>query len=257
MGHWIERRHRMEWRDEGLILGTRRHGESSVIVEAMTRAHGRYLGLVRGGRGKRMQPLLQTGTQAQFVWRARLDEHLGTFTVEPLKLCTGALMASAEALHAVCLAAALLRLAAEREPQTELYEAAAGIAAGLGSPGTLPPALVRFETEVLARLGFGLDLARCAATGVSEDLVYVSPRSGRAVSQAAGEPYKAKLLPLPGFLRAGESGGNPPPGEVMDGFKLTGFFLMRHLFGPRGLPLPEARDAYLAALAKRLATPAA
>ncbi|HET6375204.1 MAG TPA: DNA repair protein RecO [Methylocella sp.] len=242
----------MEWQDEGLILGTRRHGESSVIVEAMTRAHGRYLGLVRGGRGKRMQPLLQTGTQAQLVWRARLDEHLGTFTVEPLKLCAGALMASAEALHAICHAAALLRLAAERDPQPELYEAGAGIAAGLGSPGTLPPVLVRFEAEVLARMGFGLDLTRCAATGVREDLIYVSPRSGRAVSQAAGEPYKLKLLPLPGFLRE-TSGSNPPPGEVMDGFRLTGFFLMRHLFGPRGLPLPEARGAYLAAIQKRFA----
>lgn len=246
----------MEWRDEGLILGTRRHGESSVIVEAMTRAHGRYLGLVRGGRAKRMQPLLQTGTQAQLVWRARLDEHLGTFTVEPVKLCTGAVMARAEALHAICLAAALLRLAAERDPQPELYASAARIAAGLDVPETLPPDLVRFELDVLARMGFGLDLARCAATGVSEDLIYVSPRSGRAVSQAAGEPYKSKLLPLPGFLREA-SGSNPPPGDIMSGFRLTGFFLMRYLFGPRGLPLPGARDAYLAALAKRLATPAA
>ncbi|HET6378054.1 MAG TPA: DNA repair protein RecO [Methylocella sp.] len=242
----------MEWQDEGFILGTRRHGESSVIVEAMTRAHGRYLGLVRGGRGKRMQPLLQTGTQAQLVWRARLDEHLGTFTVEPLKLCTGALMASAEALHAICHAAALLRLSAERDPQPELYAAAARIAAGLDEPETLPPDLVRFEAEVLARMGFGLDLTRCAATGISEDLIYVSPRSGRAVSRAAGEPYKLKLMPLPGFLR-GASESKPSPGDVMDGFRLTGFFLMRRLFGPRGLFLPEARDAYLAAIQNRFA----
>jgi len=239
----------MEWRDDGLIIGTRDHGETSMIIEAMTRAHGRHFGLVRGGRSKRLRPLLQPGTYAEFVWRARLDEHLGTFAVEPVKLRTASMMASAEALHAICLIAALLRLAAERDPHPELFELAARIAGSIDKPERLPPLIVHFEAEILAKMGFGLDLSRCAATGVSDNLHYVSPKSGRAVSKAAGEPYRLRLLPLPAFLR-GEA-ENPPPGDIWAGFKLTGFFLMRDLFGPLGKTLPEARGAYLAELEKR------
>src|SRR2546421_11681020 len=175
----------MEWRDDGLIIGTRKHGETSVIVEAMTRAHGRHFGLVRGGRSKRMQPLLQPGNHAQLVWRARLDEHLGTFLVEPLKLWTARLMENAEALHAVCLVAALLRLGPERDPHPALYEAAMRIAGGIERPETLAPLIVRFEAKILAQMGFGLDLETCAATGATNGLVYVSPKTGRAVSRAA------------------------------------------------------------------------
>jgi DNA repair protein RecO (recombination protein O) len=239
----------MEWRDDGLIIGTRKHGETSVIVEAMTLAHGRHFGLVKGGRSKRMQPLLQPGNHAELVWRARLDEYLGTFLVEPVKLRTVRLMASAEALHAVCLVAALLRLGPERDPHPLLYETAMRIADGIDRPEILPPLIVRFEAKILAQLGFGLDLWTCAATGATNDLVYVSPKSGRAVSKAAGEPYKARLLPLPAFLR-GEIAA-PPPADIRNGFRLTGFFLLRDLFGPRGQTLPEARGAYLAELAKR------
>ncbi len=241
----------MEWRDDGLILGTRKHGETSVIVEAMTRAHGRHFGLVRGGRSKRMQPMLQPGNHAEFVWRARIEEHLGTFSIEPMKLRTARLMASAEALHAVCLVAALLRLAAERDPHPKLYEAAVQIAGSIERPEILPLLLVRFEAEILSQMGFGLDLESCAATGTCEDLIYVSPKSGRAVSKAAGEPYKARLLPLPAFLRD-QAAKDPGPAEIRDGFRLTGFFLLRRLFGPRGEALPEARSAYLAELEKRL-----
>lgn len=243
----------MEWRDEGLIIGTRNHGETSVIVEAMTRAHGRHFGLVRGGRSKRTRPYLQPGTQAELVWRARLDEHLGLFSVEPVKLRSAVLMESAEALHALCLAAALLRLAAEREPYPELYEAAMQVADSINELEILPPLIVRFEAQILAQMGFGLDLAQCAATGSTEDLVYVSPKSGRAVSRAAGEPYKSRLLPLPSFLHSELAGRAPPPAEIRDGFELTGFFLERDLFSPRGEPLPEARAAYLAELEKRFA----
>ncbi|MGH6842494.1 MAG: DNA repair protein RecO [Methylocella sp.] len=244
----------MEWRDDGLIIGTRKHGETSLIVEAMTRAHGRHFGLVRGGRSKRMQPLLQPGNHAELVWRARLDEHLGTFLVEPMQLRTARLMASAEALHAVCHVAALLRLGPERDPHPALYETAMRIAGGVDRRESLAPLMVRFEAEVLAQMGFGLDLETCAATGTANDLVYVSPKSGRAVSKAAGEPYKARLLPLPSFL-CGET-APPPPAEIWDGFRLTGFFLLRHLFGPRGKTLPEARGAFLAELEKRFASAA-
>jgi DNA repair protein RecO (recombination protein O) len=239
----------MEWRDNGLIIGARNHGETSVIVEAMTRAHGRHFGLVRGGRSRRLRPLLQPGTQAEFVWRARLDDHLGTFAVEPVKLTAGALLTSAEALHAVCLIAALLRLGAERDPHPQLYDQAMRIAGNLERPEMLPPLIVQFEAAILAKMGFGLDLSCCAATGVTENLAYVSPKSGRAISAAAGDLYKSRLLPLPAFLLPGAE--DPSPAEISNGFKLTGFFLMRDLFGPRGETLPEARGFYLAQLAKR------
>ncbi|MGI8570034.1 MAG: DNA repair protein RecO [Methylocella sp.] len=246
----------MEWRDDGLIIGTKKHGETSVIVEAMTRAHGRHFGLVRGGRSKRMQPLLQPGNHAELVWRARLDEHLGTFSVEPVKLRTACLMASAEALHAVCLVAALLRLGPERDPHPALYETAMRIAGGIDRPEILAPLIVRFEAKILAQMGFGLDLKTCAATGATDDLVYVSPKSGRAVSKAAGEPYKARLLPLPAFLRGKIAAEDLSPADIRNGFRLTGFFLLRDLFGPRGQTLPEARGAYLAELEKRFGSAA-
>jgi len=203
-----------------------------------------------------MQPLLQPGNHAEFVWRARLDEHLGTFAVEPVQLRTARLMASAEALHAVCLVAALLRLAAERDPHPALYETAVRIAGGIDRREILAPLIVRFEAEILTQMGFGLDLATCAATGATKDLVYVSPKSGCAVSKAAGEAYKARLLPLPAFLRNGNMEDDPPPADILDGFRLTGFFLARDLFGPRGQALPEARGAYLAELAKRFGSTA-
>lgn len=251
----------MEWRDEGLIIGVRKYGETSVILEAMTRAHGRHLGLVRGGRSRRMQPFLQAGNSAALVWRARLDEHLGTFAVEPTLLRTARLMANAEALHAIGLIGALLRLVAERDPHPELYEIASLIADHIEDE-RLPALLVRLELEILTETGFGLDLSRCAATGEAKDLIYVSPKSGRAISSAAGAPYRNRLLPLPPFLRReAERGGdispddaewkNPPPDDIRDGFRLTEFFLNRDLFMPRGERLPEARGAYLSELAKR------
>jgi DNA repair protein RecO (recombination protein O) len=250
----------MEWRDEGLIIGVRKYGETSVIVEAMTRAHGRHLGLVKGGRSRRMQPFLQAGNSAELVWRARLDEHLGAFAIEPTRLRTARLMASAEALHAIGLIGALLRVIAERDPHPELYEAANLIADHIEDE-RLPALMVKLEVEILSEAGFRLDLSRCAATGGTRDLTYVSPKSGRAVSSAAGAPYRGRLLPLPAFLRHEELRGdalneeleqkNPPPCDIRDGFRLTEFFLNRDVFAPRGQRLPEARSAYLAELAKR------
>jgi DNA repair protein RecO (recombination protein O) len=242
----------MEWRDEGLIIGIKKHGETSVILEAMTRAHGRHLGLVKGGRSKRMQPLLQVGNNAEFVWRARLDEHLGFYAVEPTQLRTARLMASPQALHAMNLISALLRLVAEREPHPALYETVMLIVDHLDEPEIAPALLVRFEATILAETGFGLDLDSCAATGAREDLVYVSPKSGRAVSREAGAPYRERLLPLPAFLRGGHLHESPLPGEIRAGFRLTEYFLARDLFGPRGLSLPQARSAYLAEIEKVL-----
>lgn len=241
----------MEWQDNGLIIGARRHGETSVILEAMTSAHGRHLGLVKGGRSKRMQPFLQVGNSARFVWRARLDEHLGTFSIEPTQLRTAGLLDNAEALHAIGLVAGLLRLVAERDPHPTLCEAALLIADHLNDEDCLAELLVRFEAAILTETGYGLDLEHCAATGVTDDLIYVSPKSGRAVSKAAGEPYRARLLPLPAFLRGAIEAPRPSPADIRAGFTLTEFFLRRDLFEPRGEALPTARGAYLAALSKR------
>jgi DNA repair protein RecO (recombination protein O) len=240
----------MEWHDEGLIIGLKKYGETSVILEVMTRGHGRHAGLVKGGRSKRMQPLLQPGNEVLLVWRARLEDHLGFYTVEPIKQRTARLMASAAALQGMNLLGVLLRLLAEREPHEALYAAACVIAEHLDEKEIAPILLVRFELAILAELGFGLDLEQCAATGAREDLVYVSPKSGRAVSAAAGAPYHDRMLPLPDFLTAEAEGPVPSLDDVRAGFRLTEYFLRRDLFEPRGLALPDARSAFLAELGK-------
>ena len=225
----------MEWRDEGLVIGLRRHGEQSTIVEAMTRAHGRHLGLVRGGRSSRLAATLQPGNTVGLVWRARLDEHLGAFAVEPLRLRAGRLMGSALALAGLGWLGALARLLPERDPHEAVYETLTLIAERLDDWTLAPPLIARFETQILAECGFRLDLARCAATGSRENLVYVSPKSGRAVSLAAGEPWRNALLPLPPFLREAERIDAAPSAEdIADAFRMTGFFLhARRVHRPR------------------------
>src|SRR5271170_262883 len=240
----------MEWRDEGVVLGVKRHGETSAIVEALTKAHGRHLGLVRGGRSTRFQSLLQAGNSLDLVWRARLDEHLGTYAIEPLDLRAGRLMESALALNGLSYLGALLRLLPERDPHEGLYGALAIIADHLDRVEIAPALVARFEMRILSECGFGLDLEYCAASGSREDLIYVSPKSGRAVSASAGAPWRDKLLPLPAFLRPGVDAPTPDGADVADAFRLTGFFLVRDLFAPRGQPLPDSRRAFLAAAAK-------
>ncbi len=235
----------MEWQDEGIVIGVRRLGERDVILEAMTREHGRHLGVVRSGRSQRMQPALQAGNGCDLVWRARLDEQLGQFAVEPTKMRAASLMGSAAALYAVATLGALLRLLPERDPHPALYETLRIVLDGLDDPQLAAPLLVRFEVALLGELGFGLDLTECAATGANDRLIYVSPKSGRAVSEAAGEPYRDRLLALPEFLKGSET-GFPGPSAIADGLALTGFFLERHLFGPRGVAMPEARAAFVA-----------
>lgn len=244
----------MEWRDEGIILGVRRHGETSAILEAMTAGHGRHMGLVRGGRARRMQPLLQPGNRVELTWRARLDEHLGSYLVEPLERNAARLMASATAIHGIQLLAAHLRLLPERDPHAGLYETLRVIVDHLDRPDLAGPLVVRFELALLDELGFGLDLTRCALTGAREDLAYVSPKSGRAVTRAAGAPWRDKLLPLPAFLGAGTARGDEDGEALGQAFGLTGFFFHRHVYEPRGMEEPEARGGFLAAL-RRAAHP--
>jgi DNA repair protein RecO (recombination protein O) len=250
----------MEWIDEGIVLGVKRHGETSIILELMTRAHGRHLGLVRGGSGPRLRGILQAGNTVRATWRARLDEHLGLYLVEAANLRAAGFLDKAHALHGVTHLAALCRLLAEREPHTAIYDALQAILDRLEDPQAVAPMIARFELDFLAELGFGLDLAACAATGAKDELVFVSPRSGRAVSRAAGEPYRDKLMRLPVFLRQDtrqdvrqdvrEDGAPPSPDDLLDAFTLTGFFLDRHAFAPRGLSLPQARAQLVSVLTR-------
>jgi DNA repair protein RecO (recombination protein O) len=235
----------MQWSDEALVLGARRHGESAVVLELMTRAHGRHLGLVHGGRSKRLSPVLQPGNTVRALWRARLDEHLGVFTAEAGEMRSARLMGSSLALYGVGAMAALLRLVPERDPHPALYELAAVLADHLDDPHLAPALFVRFELALLAELGFGLDLAECAATGARENLTFVSPKSGRAVSGAAGAPYRDRLFALPAFLQ-GEIEQEPSLEEIKAGFALTGHFLRAHLFDARGQPFPEERARFVA-----------
>lgn len=237
----------MEWSERGLVLGLKKHGETSVILELMTRGHGRHLGVVRGGRSKAMQPVLQPGNEVEAVWRARLEEHLGLFAVEAAALRTDLLLSSPQGLHGVNWLGVLLRLLPERDPHPGLFDKAQVLLEQIATP--LAPALfVRFELAMLAELGFGLDLSECAATGSQENLIYVSPKSGRAVSAEAGTPWAAKLLPLPSFVREAPFAGTPR-GQVCEGFRLTEYFLIRDIFAPRGKQLPASRAAFIERIA--------
>ncbi len=240
----------MEWTDEAIILGTRRHGETSLILELMTPAHGRHLGLVRGGRSRRQQPFLQPGNSLSVTWRARLDEHLGHLAVEPTTERASQLMQSATGIYGMQMLAALLRLLPERDPHPALYATLGPILDALDQPQDAGELFVRYELAILNELGFGLDLSQCAATGTTEDLAYVSPRTGRAVSREAGAAYSDKLLPLPRFLWAR---ANEPPAleELRQAFALTGYFFDRHVYEPRGIEPPPSRERFLALLAAR------
>lgn len=237
----------MEWRDEGIILATRRHGETSAILEVMTRAHGRHLGLVRGGRSRKQQPMLQPGNRVDLIWRARLDEHLGTFQAEALEHNAARLFDTAHAAFGLQMLAAHLRLLPERDPHDGLYVALGLVIAHLDDPLAAGELVVRFELMLLEELGFGLDLAECAATGSRTELAYVSPKTGRAVSANAGRAWADKLLPLPPFLSGGAATRADFAG-LDDAFRLTGFFFTRHVYEPRNLGEPEARAAFLGAV---------
>jgi DNA repair protein RecO (recombination protein O) len=241
----------MHWQDEGLVIGARRHGERSVILELMTRAHGRHLGLVRGGVGRSMVGVLQPGNEVEATWRARLESHLGAYTVEPLRARAARLIDRSYALHGLAHLCALLRLLPERDPHADLFEMARVIADHLDSLRLGPSLLARFELASLTALGFGLDLDACALTGSRDDLCYVSPKTGRAATREAGEPWRERLLRYPEFLRASNFEA-PSTDDLVDAFRLTGHFLARDVFGPRGVEIPRARGLYIAAISEAI-----
>ena len=242
----------MEWTDIGIVLGARRHGEANAILELLTREHGRHLGLVRGGAGSRLRPVLQPGNSVMATWRARLEEHLGYLTVEGVNLRAAAFLPAAHAVFGVTHLAALTRLLPERDPHESVYEALDALLDRLGDAATVAVPVARFELQLLAELGFGLDLSSCAATGALGELVYVSPKSGRAVSRAAGEAWRDRLLALPALHPHAEA-PTPTPGELAAAFALTGFFFARHVYEPRGETLPESREHFIAAVTRAMA----
>jgi DNA repair protein RecO (recombination protein O) len=240
----------MQWTDEGIVLGVKRHGEANAILDLMTREHGRHLGMVRGGTGSRLKPILQPGNTVSATWRARLDEHLGNYTVEAVNLRASSFFSAPHAIYGLTHLAALMRLLPERDPHEGLYAVFDDMLDHLDDAGVIAPAVVRFELQLLSELGFGLDLEQCVATGDTEELDYVSPKSGRAVSRTAGAPYADRMLRLPAFLR--ETGEAPAGKDIADGFALTGFFLNRYVLEPRGLLLGDERAHFIAALARAL-----
>src|SRR5215470_12719631 len=241
----------MEWRDTGFVLAARRHGESGVIVELLTAEHGRHAGLVRGGQSPRLRAVLQPSNKVVATWRGRLAEHLGMLSCELVRAHAARFLDDPDRLAALAAATAIIAAALpEREPQPEVFVAFEDLIEALDSGTDWLARYIGWERDLLAALGFGLDLGRCAVTGVTTDLAYVSPRTGRAVSRSAGLPYHDKLLGLPEFLwRDAQSDRR----QIILGLKLTEHFLIHHVFLPQGRTLPAARLR----LAARMRQPAA
>lgn len=241
----------MEWRDEGILLSTRRHGETSAIIEVFTPDHGRHAGVVRGGTSRKIAPVLQPGAQLDVTWRARLEDHIGSFQVEPVRSRAAAALGDRLALAGLNAVTALLAFCLpEREPHKALYLRSEQLLDLLGDADLWPLAYLRWEVRLLEEMGYALELDRCAVTGQRDDLVFVSPKSGRAVSGGAAGEWANRLLPLPDVLRGAGTGGDA---EVAEALKTTGHFLSAHLAQDLGnRPLPEARARFLEAFSRRL-----
>jgi DNA repair protein RecO (recombination protein O) len=238
----------MDFSDEGILISAKPLGEANTIAEVLTAKHGRHLGLVRGGRSRKMRPLMQLGNRLSVTWRARLADHLGGFNVELIEPHAARVLDDQAALAAIGSLATLAKHLPERDPHPQLYYGALEVLGAFEDAGAWPTLLVRWEMLLLQDLGFGLDLSECAATGTDADLIYVSPKSGRAVSRDAGQPYSDRLLQLPRFLL--EDDAAPTPADVLAGFMLTGHFLERDVPAPQGLALPAARERLIALLAR-------
>lgn len=236
----------MDWQSDGFILSARKHGETSAIIDVFTRDKGRHPGLVRGGAGRRMRPVLQPGNHVRVDWHGRLSEHLGYYQLEAIDSRAADLMEDRLALAGLNALCAMAReLLPEREAFPRLWDVFAIVLGALDDPDIWPALYVRWEAGLLSALGYGLDLSACAATGVTENLTHVSPRSGRAVSAEAAQPYLDKMLKLPPYL-CGQAGASAQ--DISDGLRLTGHFLETRVQWNVNRTLPEARQTLRARL---------
>lgn len=239
----------MEWQDDGIVLSAARHGESDALLEVMTSSHGRVRGFVKGGSGRRQRANLQVGNRLRLGWYARLETNLGRFNAELVHSPLGLMMGQGTRLAALSAVASVVASALpEREEHTHIYDQLIAVLDLLEEEeGTLvlwAGALARLELAILSALGYGLDLSCCAATGATENLAYVSPKSARAVSLEAAGPYKERLLPLPSFLLdapLSEASGV----DVLGALRLTGHFLDRQVWVVHGKGQPAARERFL------------
>ena len=236
----------MDWSDQGIVLASRPHGETGLVVSLLTRTHGRHSGFVHGGVSRKARPVWQMGNVVEVNWRARVADQLGNYTGELREPHAARALDNASELAGLSSACVMVDAALpEREPHPAMFDGFHAFLTVLGHPGW-EAIYVRLELGLLQELGFGLDLEKCAATGTIEDLAFVSPKTGRAVSRAAAGPYKEKLLALPAFL---STGGLPADDEELrQGLDLTGFFIERHVFWPHNKPLPPARTRLIESL---------
>jgi DNA repair protein RecO (recombination protein O) len=229
----------MQWSDAGFVVALRPHGENALIVQLLTREHGRHLGLVRGGQSPKLRAVLQPGNEVSALWRGRLDEHLGSFACELVRAHAARFIDDPDRLAALAAATALVAATLpEREPHADVFASFAALLAAIDSRDDWPAHYVGWECALLSSLGFGLEFTCCAVSGATSDLAYVSPRSGRAVSRDAGRPYHDKLLVLPEFLWHEMPADRVQIGQ---GLRLTGHFLLHHVLMPHGRALPTAR----------------
>ncbi|PPR14247.1 MAG: DNA repair protein RecO [Alphaproteobacteria bacterium MarineAlpha9_Bin7] len=241
----------MDWTDEGIFLYARKYGEAASIATIFTCCHGRHAGLVRGGVSRRLKPILQTGNIVQCAWRARLEENLGSYTIELSRANAAALLDSPVALSGMNSACALSDvLLPEREPYPDVFHSLRNLLNIMAQDDSWLAEYVRWELELLKELGFGLSLKSCAATGQTRNLVWVSPKTGRAVSGEAGAPYADRMLPLPKFLLHENS---PSVEELQTGLALTGHFLGR-VAGINGCKLPLARGQFIDTFSRKYTT---
>lgn len=241
----------MQWRDHGILINMRRHGESSAIIDVFTEGHGRHAGVVRGGASRKVAPILQPGAQLDVLWSARLEDHIGTYQVEPIRSRAAAALSGRLALAGLNAVTALLAFCLpEREAHGALYTRTEQLLDLLGQDDVWPLAYLQWELAVLDEMGFGLDLGACAVTGQTDGLIYVSPKSGRAVSKQGAGDWADRLLPLLPCLR-GE--GAAPDEEVAQAFRTTGYFLELRLAPELGnKPLPDARARFVDAFTRTL-----
>lgn len=238
------------WSGPAIALAARRHGESDAVLEVLTPDRGRLAGLVYGGAGSRKRALLEPGSRLDAAWTARAEDALGWFErIEASGPGAAALLDDPAALSAVQYVAAVLRdVLPERQGHPGLFAATGVLLDALAAGPEWPAVLVRWEMGLLAETGFGLDLSECALTGSTQDLAFVSPRTGRAASAAAGAPYAGRLLRLPPFLA--DPAAPLASGDIADGFALTAHFLATHLMAPLRRDLPEARDRLIIQLGR-------